>query len=71
MKACNPDPVIEWLSDGARNAAESPQVLDELCQRLVGCGIPLWRVAVFVRTLHPDVMGRRFIWRQGHGVEVM
>src|SRR5262249_44692176 len=34
------------------------------------CGIPLWRVAVFVRTLHPHIMGRRFIWRPGAGVEV-
>jgi adenylate cyclase len=34
------------------------------------CGIPLWRVAVFVRTLHPHIMGRRFIWRPGAEVEV-
>src|SRR5262249_10995165 len=33
-------------------------------------GIPLWRVAVFVRTLHPEVMGRRFLWRPGEGVAV-
>jgi adenylate cyclase len=41
-----------------------------LCQRLVACGIPLWRVAVFVRTLHPDIMGRRFMWRPDAAVEV-
>ena len=41
-----------------------------MSERLVACGIPLWRVAVFVRTLHPQVMGRRFIWRPGTGVEV-
>jgi adenylate cyclase len=35
-------------------------VLAELCSRLVASGIELWRVAVFVRTLHPQVMGRRF-----------
>jgi adenylate cyclase len=46
-------------------------VLAQLCDRLVGCGIPLWRVAVFVRTLHPNIMGRRFVWRPGAGVEVM
>jgi hypothetical protein len=28
---------------------------------LVACGIPLWRVAVFVNTLHPQIIGRRFI----------
>jgi adenylate cyclase len=49
---------------------QAHQVLAELCDRLVGCGIPLWRVAVFVRTLHPHIMGRRFIWRPGADVEV-
>ena len=31
--------------------------------------MPLWRVAVFVRTLHPLVMGRRLLWRPEAGVE--
>jgi len=35
---------------------------------MVECGIPLWRVAVFVTTLHPDVMGRRFLWQAESGV---
>ena len=33
-------------------------------------GLPLWRVGVFVRTLHPDIFGRNFIWRPGAEVEV-
>ncbi len=57
--------VIDWLTDGARSGSLSEDVLAELCQRLVGCGLPLWRVAVFVTTLHPDVMGRRFLWQSG------
>src|SRR6202167_1315683 len=35
---------------------------------MVACGVPLWRVAVFVTTLHPDVMGRRFLWQAESGV---
>src|ERR1700720_4197253 len=61
--------VVDWLIDGAPSAPQPQQVLAELCDRLVACGIPLWRVAVFVRTLHPNVMGRRFIWRPGATVE--
>jgi adenylate cyclase len=61
-------PVVEWLADGARSGANSDDVLAELCQRMVGCGIPLWRVAVFVTTLHPDVLGRRFLWQAETGV---
>ncbi len=61
---------VEWLIDGARSAPEAPDVLDALCRRLIEAGLPLWRVAVFVRTLHPQVMGRRFSWRAGAGVGV-
>ena len=62
--------VVDWLIDGARSAPQPVQVLAQLSERLVACGIPLWRVAVFVRTLHPQVMGRRFIWRPGTEIEV-
>src|SRR6202045_4657243 len=62
--------VAEWLIDGARSASLPQQILAQLCDRLVACGIPLWRVAVFIRTLHPNVMGRRFVWRPGAEVEV-
>lgn len=61
--------IADWLIDGARSAANPPDVLATLCDRLVDCGIPLWRAAVFVRTLHPNVTGRRFLWRLGHGVD--
>jgi adenylate cyclase len=62
--------VVDWLVDGARSAHTLQDVLGQLCGRLVGCGLPLHRVAVFVTTLHPDVMGQRFLWRQGEEVLV-
>ena len=62
--------VIGGLVDGARSTMQAHQVLAELCDRLVGCGIPLWRVAVFVRTLHPQVMGRGVKWRLGAEVTI-
>jgi adenylate cyclase len=42
-------PVLDWLIDGAPSDARSEDVLATLCQRLIECGMPLWRVAVFVR----------------------
>ncbi len=60
--------VVDWLVDGARSGGRSEDVLAELCQRMVESGVPLWRVAVFVTTLHPDVMGRRFLWQAESGV---
>lgn len=70
MPARDTKAVADWLIDGARSAAESDTVLEEMCERLMECGIPLWRVSVFVRTLHPQTMGRRFTWRPETGIEV-
>jgi len=70
MGMCDTTAIAGWLIDGARSAVMPQDVLEGLCDRLVSCGIPLWRAAVFVRTLHPHVTGRRFLWRQGHGVEM-
>ena len=63
--------ISDWLIDGARSAPLPQDVLSQLCDRLVACGIPLWRVAVFVNTLHPQIIGRRFIWRPGAEVEIV
>jgi adenylate cyclase len=61
---------VDWLVDGARSAHLPDEVLTELCERLTAAGLPLWRAVVFVRTLHPQVLGRRFIWRPGAGTVV-
>ena len=61
-------PTLDWLAGGALSGAQSQDVLAELCERMVACDIPLWRVAVFVTTLHPDIMGRRFVWQADTGV---
>ncbi len=62
--------VIDWLTDGARSSQLSEDVLAELCRRMVEAGIPLWRVAVFVNTLHPESFGRAFFWRDDTGIKV-
>jgi adenylate cyclase len=62
--------LTKWLVDGARSAPNPSQMMTETCERLVAAGLPLWRVGVFVRTLHPDVVGRNFIWRAGAEVAV-
>jgi adenylate cyclase len=66
---CDTAAVVRWLADGAPSAAQPQDVMAQLCERLVALGIPLWRTALFVRTLHPAVMGRRMTWRLGGRVE--
>jgi adenylate cyclase len=65
MNASDLQKTIDWLIDGAPSATSPSQMMAETCERLVEAGLPLWRVAVFVRTLHPDVFGRSFVWRLG------
>jgi adenylate cyclase len=62
--------IFQWLLDGARSASDMQDLLATLCDRLLGCGIPIWRVGLFVLTLHPQIMGIRFLWKIGTGVEV-
>ena len=65
MKASELQKLKDWLIDGARSAPGPTRMMSETCERLVQAGLPLWRVGVFVRTLHPDIVGRNFIWRPG------
>jgi adenylate cyclase len=68
MNAPELQKLTDWLIDGARSAG--PLLMAQTCERLVQAGLPLWRVGVFVRTLHPDIFGRNFIWRPGAEVIV-
>jgi adenylate cyclase len=70
MNASGLQKVTDWLIDGARSAASPPAMMAETCERLVQAGLPLWRVGVFVRTLHPDIFGHSFVWRAGAEVVV-
>ncbi len=70
MNASELQKLIDWLIDGGRSSASPVRFMAETCERMVAAGLPLWRVGVFVRTLHPDIYGRNFIWKPGAEVEV-
>lgn len=70
MSARNLQTLTDWLIDGARSASSPAAMMAATCEHLVEAGLPLWRVSVFVRTLHPDVFGVRFTWRPDTEVEV-
>jgi adenylate cyclase len=62
--------ITNWLIDGARSSGTPAEMIAEVCEHLVGAGLPLWRFGIFIRTLHPEIFGRNFIWRQGEKVEI-
>lgn len=62
--------ISAWVSAGERNGVTPEVMMQQLCERLVDAGVALWRVGVFVRTLHPQMFGQSFTWRRGEGVTV-
>src|SRR4029450_2976161 len=62
--------LTDWLIDGGRSATSPTRFMAECCERMVAAGLPLWRVGVFVRTLHPEIYGRNFILKAGAEVEI-
>jgi adenylate cyclase len=70
MNAPELQKIIDWLIDGATSSSSPPKMMSDLCELVVQAGLPLWRVAMFVRTLHPDIFGRAFLWRPGAEVVV-
>jgi adenylate cyclase len=67
----NIQPVVDWLIDGARPSRRPRDVLLDTCRRTVAAGLPLSRVGVFVRTLHPNLLGRAFVWQADKGAVEM
>ena len=70
MNGSDVQDLADWLIDGARSAANSTHMFGETCERIVAAGLPLWRVGLFIRTLHPEIFGRSFIWKPGAEVEM-
>jgi len=64
-KSADAGPAVEWLVNGAKGAPLPQDVLFKLCTLLVDGHLPICRGAVFVTTLHPNIMGRGFFWRRG------
>ncbi len=62
--------IVTWLTEGARPADQPEDVVQKLCSQLVSAGLAIDRCAVFVTTLHPNIMGRRFLWNPGQDVDI-
>lgn len=63
--------LFDWLVDGAPGASTPMAVLKRFGEDLVQAGVPVDRCVALVRTLHPSVMGRRFVFEPGKPVEVV
>jgi len=55
-------PLVDWLLREAWQCRTPEDLTRELGERLVADGIPVWRLSVGIWTLHPLLLGMRYIW---------
>jgi len=60
--------VFDWVLNEGRTQLRGPALFDELCWRMIGKGIPLWRATFSTPTLHPQFLGYNFRWWRDRGV---
>jgi adenylate cyclase len=58
------NPLADWLLRDAWEAASIEELVARLARQLDAVGVPVTRLNLMVRTLHPQVLGTLYIWRR-------
>jgi len=64
------DGVADWLMDQSLKDPDIETLFEGCCDRLFAAGVPLFRVHIAYRTLHPLISGIGLTWRQGEPLNV-
>jgi adenylate cyclase len=62
--------IIEWLGGDECHDLDDAGLIAALARRLVAAGLPLDRLTLHLRTLHPEILGRQLAWAPDEPVEV-
>jgi class 3 adenylate cyclase/uncharacterized protein (DUF427 family) len=62
------NPYVDWLLREAWEAASTEQLVGRFARYLAEVGLPLWRLALIIRTLHPQLLGTAYHWRRDQDV---
>ena len=64
------NPLLPWLLHEAPSAPSARDLVEQFARAMLAAGIPVWRLWLSVRTLHPQLIGTGFIWEDnGKGVQ--
>ena len=64
------NPLVDWLMRDAWEATSIAELIARLARQLRSVGVPVFRINLMVRTLHPQVMGTSYVWsRESDRVE--
>jgi len=64
------DPLARWFVTEAYRITDTAKLVAAAGEQLVAAGIPLFRLAYFQSTLHPEFDGKGYFWRPGATVQV-
>lgn len=56
------NPLLGWLLVEAPGYSSPGDLTGALAARMIAAGIPLWRMTVLMRTLHPELVGTSYRW---------
>ncbi len=59
------DPLAHWFVTEAYQITDTAAFITASGEQIVAAGIPLYRMAYFQNTLHPEISGKSYIWRRG------
>jgi adenylate cyclase len=59
------NPLVDWLLSDGWNIASPRELVGQLGDRMVDIGIPVYRIRVNIRTLHPQFIGTSYAWQRG------
>ena len=62
--------IVAWLGSAECRDLDDADMIAGVAGRLRACGLPLDRLVLHLRTLHPDVLCRAVVWAPGRPVEV-
>lgn len=57
--------VVDWLLNEGRFLPRTRDMVSELCDRLLDAGVPVARVQLSIRTIHPQILTIGYQWRRG------
>jgi class 3 adenylate cyclase/uncharacterized protein (DUF427 family) len=58
----NTNPLLPWLLNEAPGLTSTNALTEGFARALQAVGIPVWRLAVIIRTLHPQVLAESLRW---------
>lgn len=58
-------PLVDWLLRGASGETSPEEFTRALARQMLGSGIAVSRLSVLIWSLHPQIVGKNYIWKKG------